>query len=76
MTVPGAGGSPEARSSLVQADSYCKPKKWSCGKWMDCRKVVVNGLDSSRADWLGSVDYRFSEEDYIADLRLPIANCP
>ena len=34
MTVPGAWGSAEARSSLVQADSYCKPKKWSCGKWI------------------------------------------
>lgn len=61
MTVPSAGGSPEARSSLVQADSYCEPKKWSCGKWTDFRKVGVNGLDSSRPDWLGSVNYRFSE---------------
>jgi len=62
MTVPGTGGSPQARSSLVQADSYCKPKKWSCGKWMDCRKVAINGLDISKADWLGREDYRFSED--------------
>ena len=62
MTVPHAGGSLEARSSLAQADSYCKPKKWSCGKWIDCWKVAVNGLDNSRTDGPGSVDYRFSED--------------